>query len=73
MGAGNAVKVQTFIGKVSIEGLHQMDQHINEWFRRTKVTPIHVSQSFGADRHHDGRSQEPIIVTSIWYEGGEEE
>jgi hypothetical protein len=67
------MKIQTFIGKVSIEGLHQMDDHINDWLRRNNVTPIHIQQSFGADIHHDGRRQEPIIIISIWYEPSEEE
>jgi len=59
--------VQTFMGKVSIEGLHQMDSHINEWVKRNKVTPVFIQQSFGADIHHDGRNQEPIVVMSVWY------
>lgn len=67
-GKGSVVRVQTFMGKVSIEGLHQMDNHINEWLRRRNAKPLYVAQCFGADRHHDGRSQEPIMVTSVWYE-----
>lgn len=65
------MQIQTFIGKVSIEGLHQMDSHINDWLQRNKVTPIHIQQCFGADIHHDGRHQEPIVITSIWYEASE--
>ncbi len=66
------VKVQTFLGKATIDGLHQMDTHINEWMKRHSVKPLHIQQSFGSDRHHDGRNQEPIIVISIWYEAAEE-
>lgn len=62
------MQVQTFLGKVTIEGLHQLDQHINTWIKRHNVTPVHVLQSFGSEKHHDGRSSEPIIVTSIWYD-----
>jgi len=67
------MKVQTFLGKVSVEGLHHMDNHINEWLSRNEVTPIYVQQSFGSDLCHDGRNQEPIIVMSIWYEPAEAE
>lgn len=63
------MKVQTFLGKASMEGLAQMDHHINEWLERNHVTPVHVSQSFGMGRHHDGRGDEPIVITSIWFEG----
>jgi hypothetical protein len=67
------MKVQTFVGKVSIEGLHKMDDQINNWLKRNKITPITITQSFGSERHHDGRNAEPIVVTSIWYEPGEED
>ncbi len=62
------MKVQTFLGKVSIDGLHQMDSQINKWMERNQVTPIQIKQSFGSDLHHDGRRQEPIVVISVWYE-----
>jgi len=60
--------VQSFIGKVSITGLQQMDHQINEWLDRTHAKPIHIKQSFGTDIHHDGRGREPIVVITIWYE-----
>ncbi len=62
------MKVQSFIGKVSIGGLQQMDVQINEWLKRGKITPVHVCQSFGNDIHHDGRGNEPIVVVTVWYE-----
>jgi len=65
-------KVQTFMGKANLDGLHQMDDHINAWLRRHKVTPIHVNQSFGSERHHGG-NEEPVVVISIWYEKEEED
>ena len=67
------MKVQTFIGKVSIDGLNQMDNHINEWMKKNNVTPVQIRQSFGSNIHHDGRKQEPIIIVSLWYEKDEEE
>ena len=65
------MKVQTFLGKVSIDGLHQMDSQINKWMERNQVVPIQIKQSFGSDLHHDGRRQEPIVVISVWYEPNE--
>lgn len=62
------MRVQSFIGKVSITGLQQMDHQINEWLERNKITLVQVKQSFGSDIHHDGRGQEPIIVITLWYE-----
>ena len=69
---GEAMKVRTFMGKVSIDGLHLMDTAINDWMKRRDATPIHVRQSFGSDIHRDGRAREPIIVITVWYEEKEE-
>ncbi len=60
--------VQSFIGKVSITGLQQMDHQINDWLDRMQIKPIQVKQSFGTDLHHDGRAREPIVVITVWYE-----
>ncbi|MCK5860941.1 MAG: hypothetical protein KAH38_00560 [Candidatus Hydrogenedentes bacterium] len=62
------MRVQSFIGKVSITGLQQMDHQINEWFDSNSIKLLQVKQSFGSDIHHDGRGREPIIVVTIWYE-----
>jgi len=64
-------KVQSFIGKVSIGGLQQMDVQINDWLKRSHITPKFIGQSFGSDIHHDGRGSEPIIVVTVWYEDSE--
>jgi len=65
---GHVMRVQSFIGKVSITGLQQMDHQINEWLERNKIKLVQVKQSFGSDIHHDGRGREPIIVITVWYE-----
>jgi len=66
-----SMKVRSFLGKVNIEGLNMMDDQINEWIRRHKVTPIHIKQSHGMERHH-GAEAEPILVVTIWYESNDE-
>jgi len=66
------MRIQTFIGKSNIEGLHQMDEHINEWMRRNKVNPTMVRQSCGQERHH-GQNDEPVVIITIWYEGDSED
>jgi hypothetical protein len=63
------MKVQTFMGKATIEGLHQLNQHINEWIKKHEVVPAHIQQSFGSEQHHDGRNSESTLVISIWWEG----
>ena len=62
------MKVHTFMGKVSIEGLHQMDGHINEWLEENKVKLHEIRQSFGMHKHHDGRREEPVLLVTVWYE-----
>lgn len=61
------MKVQTFVGKSNIEGLHQMDSHINEWMRRNDIKPVHICQSCGSERHH-GQNDEPVVIITVWYE-----
>ncbi len=66
------MQVQSFIGKVSITGLRQMDHQINEWLGKTTPKVTFVKQSFGTDLHHDGRAREPIVVITLWYETGKD-
>ncbi|HOH29094.1 MAG TPA: hypothetical protein PLC40_05430 [Candidatus Hydrogenedentes bacterium] len=66
------MQVQSFIGKVSITGLQQMDHQINEWLVKTTPKVTFVKQSFGTDLHHDGRAREPIVVITLWYETGKD-
>ena len=61
------MRVQTFLGKVSIEALHQMDEHINQWLEAHHVEPKHIVQTFGYDRHRESGSSQPVVVTSVWY------
>jgi hypothetical protein len=61
------VRIQTFIGKVSVEALHQMDSTINHWMEANHVEPKFVHQNFGYERHNEVASQEPVVVTSIFY------
>lgn len=61
------MRIQTFIGKVSMESLKQMDEHINEWMVRNKVVPTHVKQVFGYERSHHHPDEEAVLIVSIWY------
>jgi len=61
------MRVQTFVGKVSIESLRQLDEHINHWLETHEVEPKHVSQTFGYGAHREASTQEPVIITTIWY------
>jgi len=61
------MRVQTFIGKISIEGLRLMDAHINDWMAANKIEPKKITQCYGLDEHRETMSSEPVVVTSIWY------
>jgi hypothetical protein len=61
------MQVQTFVGKVSIETLRQMDEHINDWMAKNKIEPKMINQVFGNERHSHHQETEPVLVTSIWY------
>lgn len=61
------MRVQTFVGKVSMESLRQMEEHINTWLAEHNVEPIHIKQSFGYERVHQSSTQEPTIVITVWY------
>lgn len=60
------MKVQTFVGKVQIETVRNMDEHIVHWIEKNKVEPKQINQFFGYERLHAG-DLEPVIITSIWY------
>lgn len=66
------LKVQTFLGKVNIEGLNQMDAHLNNWLKRTKVKPVQITTNFGHERGK-GANEEPVLIISIWYEAEDAE
>jgi hypothetical protein len=62
------MKMHTFMGKVNIEGLHQLDNQINQWLQDNPVEVKDVRQSFGMHKHHDGRREEPVLLITLWYE-----
>lgn len=61
------MRVQTFVGKVSMESLQQMEEHINHWLAEHSVEAKHIKQSFGYERGHQSGVQEPVIVITVWY------
>ena len=61
------MKVQTFVSKLTVDALQQMDQNINRWMEVKEVKPIMVNQVFGYERPHEGRQEEPVLITSLWY------
>jgi hypothetical protein len=67
------MKIHTFVGKISIEGLQQMDDQINSWMKRLGVEPVHIKQSLGMERHHGGQTEEPVLVVSVWYQEEDED
>ena len=65
------MRVQTFVGKVGMDSLRQMDQQINHWLKQNNVEPKFVTQTFGYEPHREVNNNEPVIVTSIWYISGD--
>ena len=61
------MRVQTFLGKVTVDALRQMDDNINQWLEAHQTKPLVITQTFGYERHHDGGAQEPVVITSVWY------
>ena len=62
------MRVQSFVGKVTMEALSQMDEHINHWFEEHSVEPKMVKQSFGYERGHQAGQQKPVIAVTVWYQ-----
>lgn len=62
------MRVQTFVGKVSMEGLQHMDRTINEWLASRQPEILHITQTFGQERHREVSNEEPVVITSVWYE-----
>jgi hypothetical protein len=59
---------QTFVSKVGIESLKQMDEHINQWIHRNAVEPKFVNQVFGyGASSHQHSDPEPVLITTVWY------
>jgi len=65
------MRVQSFMGKATLEGLHQMDILINDWIKKNKPKIIQINQCPCTIIRHDGRDQETIIVITILYEESE--
>jgi len=61
------MKIQTFVGKASLDALKQMDEHINDWLAKHNVVPLQIHQVFGYERHHHHTEDEPVLITSVWY------
>ncbi len=65
------MRVQSFIGKASVEGLHQLDHLINDWIKRTRLKILQITQCPCSTTRHDGRDQETIIIVTVLYQESE--
>ncbi|MDZ4859707.1 MAG: hypothetical protein SGI88_12060 [Candidatus Hydrogenedentes bacterium] len=61
------MRVQTFMGRVSMESLQQLDNHVNEWLAEHNVEPKHIQQSCGYEHARDGNHPEPVVIVTVWY------
>jgi len=62
------MRVKTFVSKVGVDGLRQMDETINAWLDTNKIEPRFVTQTCGNERHSQHPEIDPVLVTSVWYE-----
>lgn len=61
------MRVQTFMGRIGVETLAQLDDQINRWIEKNNVEPKFVTQSTGIEEYHESGSKEPVVITQIWY------
>ena len=60
-----SVRVRSFHGKLSEQGLEYMDHHINEWLdRHPEIEVKFVTSSIGV---FDGKIKEPAVILQVWY------
>lgn len=62
------MRVKSFLAKITVESLHEMDASISAWMERNNIDPKMVKQTLGEEKGHDGRQPESVMVTSVWYE-----
>jgi hypothetical protein len=63
------VKVHSFVCKVSIEAVQQMDEVMSAWMTENQVVPQFVVQTASAEGDRQGHGRDPVLITSIWYDG----
>jgi hypothetical protein len=60
-----AVRVRTFHGRLSDEGLAFMDDKINEWLdQHPEIEVKFASTSIG---QYEGKIKEPALIMNVWY------
>jgi hypothetical protein len=62
------MRAQTFLAQISLESLRTMDEQINNWLDRTQARPKVINQVFGYERQHHHEGEEPVMVTTVWYD-----
>jgi hypothetical protein len=63
--AGGAIRVRSFHGRLSEQGLEYMDHLINDWLDgHPEVEIKNVTSSVGM---FDGKMKEPAVILNLWY------
>lgn len=60
-----ALRVRSFHGRLSDEGLAYMDSKINEWL--DQHPEIEVKQATTCVGEYEGKIREPALIVNIWY------
>lgn len=60
-----AIRVRSFHGRLSDEGLAYMDEKINEWLdAHPEIEIKHTTATIG---QYEGKIREPALVVNVWY------
>lgn len=62
------MKVRTFYGGATREGIKYFDEHINEWIEQNNVKVLRTNVTFGDAKVGMSGAAEPCILGMVWYE-----
>ncbi|MEX2016204.1 MAG: hypothetical protein WD873_06155 [Candidatus Hydrogenedentales bacterium] len=61
------MQVKSFMTKVTMDAIREMDDSINDWLEKNNIEPKFVTQAIGGDQGRENRPSERLIVISVWY------
>ena len=61
------MRVKSFMTKVTMDAIREMDDSINSWLEHNKIEPKFITQAIGEDQGRENRPSERLIVISVWY------
>ena len=62
------LKVRTFYGNATREGMKYFDEHINSWIMENKADIRMTNLTFGDAKVGMSGSKEPCLLAMVWYD-----